>query len=247
MTITPDGDTLQHEVINSRAIQITSSELITPLIDGQGEIIAIECGDYFIQIDDEFDTRGRYLKNKYKIKYIEQLTKNKYLLLTHQRNRTTSYILPCLEGDKNLFYVDHYLINPYLSENLTYLYLLYRFNTHESYKKMESSLTKHKQFVSFSDEISSYVVFKFKIPEEYHKDCELFMQGKYSKFSAKLKKRIQQFNKFDRKQSIIQTIFKDQERKIMLEKALSVSIPETIDLDSRPSSSLEIWNNSLMK
>lgn len=246
MIIIPDGKEILYEVINSRIIQITSTERIDPLTLNN-EIKAISFGDYFIQIDDEFDTKVPTLKNRYIIKYIQCINKNNYVLITHLRNRTTSYILPSLEGNYQSFYTNSYLINAYLSENLNFLNLLYRFNTHISYKQMELSLVRHKRFISFSDENNSFVLFKFKIPDEFLKDIELFLDGKYSCFSRKLKTKIQAFNQFDNKQRIVQTIFKDKQLKHSWEEKLAVKLDDKMELDSIPNKDFEVWNNNLIK
>lgn len=252
MVIQPNKE-FSYEVINSRMIQITSLEntiipYMAPKIEWGKDIIALEIGDIFMQLEDEFDmSEISVLKHNYKINHINCLDKNNYILLTHLRNRATLYLLPILDGNKDLFLVDDYMINAYISENLNYLNLLYRFNTNISYKKLELELIKHKNFISLSDENKSFVMFKFKINDEFQEDVDYFLEGKYSLFSEKLKKRIQFFNKFDKKQRIIQTIFKDSELKNTWEKELNVRLTEDIELDSIPIKSEEIWNNNLIR
>lgn len=205
------------------------------------EITSLNFSDvYNISVGDEFNTKIQERDYKYKIGYISKIKKNRYVLGTHLRNRSSIYITPILGGVKGNYLYDWYLINSYIgikdTDTEDYIYLMYRFMAHAPYLRFEQEIIKHSLFVNKKDIDKRYTLFKFKVPEHHKEDVKLFRRGKYSKFSDILKRRILAFHgmKYDLHDRVVGTLHKSKELKNKLEDLLACTIDESIDLDSIP-------------
>ena len=60
--------------------------------------------------------------------------------------------------------------------------------------KVYDILKENSNFIEYSD-TSFYDIFKFKVPDKYKSDFELYIDGKYSKMSSPVKRRVLEFFK----------------------------------------------------
>jgi hypothetical protein len=230
-----------YKVLNARSIQISSNvSYINAQKDKEDNIISLDLGGiHTITIKDKFEIKLLDRVSYYSINYIEEGGNNSYILLSHQRNKSTVYLLPMLgmyktfyTGEYNVNY-EGYLINCYITEDYKFLNLLYRFSTYETYKLLEGELMQHKQFVKHID-LKEYVVYKFKIPEVYLEDVNLFLHGKYSKMNNIYKNKIIAFNGYMPNHRVSSTLFKKEPLKRHWENYLDLKFDEHMELESKP-------------
>lgn len=252
-----NGKSLYYKVNNARIIEIHSDCFIEEeyIKDEELDKCIINSisfnEDYKIGVGNEFNIKILDRELKYKIKYIEKLDKNKYLLITDLRNKSSKYLTPILGGIKEQYFYDWYLINSFIQLNdnksNNFLYLQYRFFPAQDYLKFETEITTHPLFVNKIDK-NEFVIFKFAIPDESKNDIQRFKLGQYSKFSDILKKKIIDFhnlytskNKLDyQKNNLFGILYKSDYYKDKLEKELECTIEKSIDLDSKPDLDHEI-------
>ncbi len=232
------GKNFKYKVLDSRTIEIYSDILRVDQELGSNGIKEIQIGDLSIKIDDEIEVNIETIPSKYKIRFIKKGKKGFVYVFTHLRNKTTEYLLPCLGGNKAIFYYDSYLINAYLEPKLTNLWLRYRFSKHNEYQKLEKFLTSHECFIKTRDVDFDFVDYKFGIPTEFLDDVPKFINGKYSSFSVGLKLNMGRFHDLKPRSRMLQVLNKDENLKKELEKRLGISVGD-IDLDDRPDMSLE--------
>jgi len=67
-------------------------------------------------------------------------------------------------------------------------------------------------------------MFVFDVPTDYIKDYELFIEGKYSKFSPNYKSRILEFHGFSIHGQMAQILFQDENRRLRLQEELDAKI-----------------------
>lgn len=209
-------------------------------------IINLQCGDSTLSVDSYINVQIEGVNIKYKIRKINKNSEGSYTLVSYFRNRTTTYILPCLGLSKQKLFFDSYFINAYLdidnnkSLNGKFIYLAYRFIKGERYRQFESLITKYPNYYKTIDVSTNLVVYAFQIPKEYWDDIDKFKTANYSKFSNKLKEKIKISNGVE---SIQYKIVTQNSSYIQeLERFLEMKLPENIELDSIPDLNNEILN-----
>jgi len=235
-----------YKVLNARAIQVSSNVPYIEEVKDEDDIITSLNfgGEYVLAIGEEFEVilqnNDKTIKYKYEVNYIEESVNNSYIILSHQRNKSSVYILPLLglykpyyTGEHNLTH-EGYLINCYITEDKRFLDLLYRFSTHQTYKFLEQDLIRHKQFIKLIDINSNYVIFRFRIPDERLSDVELFLQGKYSKMNDSYKRFIISFHGYMPNHRVPSTLFKKEQLKKYWESYLDIKLGENVELESKP-------------
>ena len=265
----PYGKGVWLNVINSRTLEVYTDAPVTQVEyteDFDNRISKIVFGEsYTINLYDTFKIPFEEYTITYQANNIIATDKNdqysRFILTTHERNRTTTYLLPALvpikvvgRGDSlnistrkemSKFCVNTYLINAYISRNnLNCLTLVYRFSNHSTYKMFEDSLLNHPGLIKVTEgkDNYSYVVFEVQIEKAFREDVVKFIQGKYSEFSKELKAKIIKFNGADRMSALFGILFKTEEYRQELSKKLNYEIPVNMELDSKPDKLKEYWD-----
>lgn len=107
--------------------------------------------------------------------------------------KTTDFILP-LFGYTKAFYAE-YLVNAYLGDvDLNYFdeYKVYivisNHRMQSQHMRIENTLKEMDEFIDYYDVLDGRMsVFVMNVPEEFKKDYESFLDGKYSQFSKEAK------------------------------------------------------------
>lgn len=207
------------------------------------------------------------------IKQIYQLETTTFLITTDIRNKSTYYITPAIFSNKNKIGWTTYLegrfkswdncnfINTYLEltpfKKVDKIVLKYLFTEDESYLNLEKNLMDNTHFIDKLDK-GQYVYFRYRVPMEFKKDMDLFLDGKYSNLSTKLKINIVGFlaqgkdeyykdkesikaNKIEKLTTpLAQGLFLHPELRAKIEEALDLSIEEDLELISKPKQELEV-------
>lgn len=100
---------------------------------------------------------------------------------------------------------------------------------------------------SYEEDTDEYII-KFNIPEEYYKEFDLFIQGKYSKFSENYKNRLCFY--FGRKSikeghlvNIVNAIYPEDFKRLQIAKHLDVDVSLIREVYDPPNLTKELYNN----
>lgn len=240
------GNKLHYQLINSRMIELFTNSYVEEVISNF-KIQSLTISNKIIRVGDNFDHGCEGIPSHYSILKIENggsligKYKHCYTLFSHLRNKTTTYILPCLGKDSNYFYEDSYLVNCYISQDRKQLYLLYRFAKSEDYGKLETTITKHPDYVRIDNSIPGMDLYVFNIPTFHQDDIQLFLKGKYSKISSILKGKIKVFYNLPDRSKVWRIL--NREDKLIKEMEKEFGCPMfDVDLENKPDLKNEIWN-----
>lgn len=107
--------------------------------------------------------------------------------------KTTEFILPLLGSMKQWY--GPWFINAYLGDySIKHSYpnsisVLMKYSGKNNYAEKEEAMMGHENFIDSYDLIQgNFVMYIFRIPEEFLPDYNLIMKGKYSKISDAAKK-----------------------------------------------------------
>lgn len=247
-----NGKTIKVKTLDSCRIEIIPDVAFVEETYGEDkQIISLNIGGvYSIAVGGNFASELETFKIPYKVNFIERCGKDKrYVLISHKRNKTCTYLLPTLMMNKYTkpFFTGisddlsnfGYLCNCYI-KNDKFLNLQYRWRSNTQFREMEMVLINHPQYVIKCDS-NEFVIFQFRIPDEFLDDVNLFLNGKYSKFTDKLKHQIIKFHQFIPGHRVSQTLYKKKELKAYWEKELAMRLDETVELESKPNKE-ELWN-----
>jgi hypothetical protein len=121
-------------------------------------------------------------------------------------NKSYNYILPILGGkasdyikntSRHITFVNCFVGDENYPEFNKHIFLLYKYSSHEDYKEFEYGLQTHPLFVKMYDPATEYVMYIFRVPEEYQEDYQKFREGAYSKYSNNYKQQILNFYGLD--------------------------------------------------
>lgn len=247
------GNKLYYIITDARTVEIyTNAHNVKEAKDNQNNIISLSIGDYSLNTGDLFQHDYSTLPSAYPINYIlkgadDRNFREKYTILTHQRNRCSIYILPVLGNNKDYFAYTTFFINAYLSEDCKQLKVLYRFSTADTYGELEKRLQSIPSFKGIQNYTGGLDLATFNIPEKYHYDVELFLNGKYSKISDDLKSRIKGFHRMKENNRIWQVLTRAPE---LLQEMLDLYGCTkdhfwNVDLDVKPKKEEEVWTTTI--
>jgi len=197
---------LKCKAINMGEFRIILQNSNYKIIKDNKKIIKIETENVNIEKGDEITISNNGYDIKYIIRELSMYPKYPNIIFCKENvyNTTTLFILPLLFENKSLSSFinnkDGYLINSYFKCDFINkmhdndLFLLLKYSTSERFKIQESLFIKNKHFVASHDIHKQYVLYEFKIPEEFSKDVNLLINGKYSKISEYSKKKICSFH-----------------------------------------------------
>lgn len=214
-----------------------------------------EDGEILLGIGDELTIHlpvgGGLYKTKYPIKSIlpDHDQKYRYIASVEKNNKTNTYFLPCLSQNYVFFGANSYMINSYISSDLKLLLIRYRFSPSDDYIKLEEELKAHSNYYDYVDIDGFSVMYRFKIPEQFRKDAEYFLEGDYSKLSGTLKNRIKIFHYGNKqiKPGYMDVIHKSDRLRERLEYGLGVSISKEAELESKPDLKQEVWQQKIQQ
>lgn len=165
-----------------------------------------------------------------------------YLCIQERATKTSQFIMPLLGHTYDYFDFHDSFYNSYISDDYQYIYLVYKFKGSEKYLELEERLTKWKGFQEIIDPNPEYVVIKFELPYNHHKDVKAIMRGKYSSISPTFKSKICIFHKFHAQSKTFKMLHRDNTLRDEMEKEFNCPIPKDIDLMTKPKLKDEIWN-----
>lgn len=205
--------------------------------DNERNVLSVSFeGQEKISIGDEIlITLGR-VQTMYKIQMIlVEKKQTAVILFSSLPNKTSTFLIPILNKTKLQLKIDSYFVNAYISDCHEYLCLLYRYTGTNLYKTFEESMITDKLCVRHIEYDKYHVMYLFKIPTEFKKDIEHFLEGNYSKFTDTLKYQILKYYNDSKKDSVVaKIIYKSPDLKKLMEKDLGVSLSSDMELASKP-------------
>lgn len=221
------------------------NEKITDLFTSEGEVIIGQGNKFKITLYVE----GEPFQTDYTIQAIYPSIDGMYdyVASVEEYNKANKFLLPILTHNCAYFACKSYMINTYLSADLKNLLVKYRFSKHDTFGNLEERLTSHDFFVDFYDVDKNFVAYKFRIPEKYNQDIQMFLEGKYSQFSGDLKTRVKLFYDLNKSSDMMQVMYKSEILRRDLEKFLGLTLDKDSELESKPVQKQEIWKEKLSK
>lgn len=156
------------------------------------------------------------------------------------RNKSFSFLLP-------LFKLRYYknIINTYLGdvkEETAFNNNLYILSSEEDYY-----LSNNKNYIKHYD-VPEGIMYVLKIPSEFESDYNQFLLGKYSKFNENTKKLLcnhacRNSIKKSHETQMYSILYRTEKRKIELEVALGVILPEDAEYASIFNEKMELYGS----
>lgn len=233
-----NGKKLMIETVDANRLMIDASQVafVDIIKNKQSNIESILFeGKESVSLGDEIETRVGAVKTVYKVNDIMISKDKKFIaLFEDHRNKTSLMLLPLLNKSQNNLKFNSYFTNAFIDENKQYIGIVYRFTGSEQYKDFEESLLKDKLCVKHIEYDRYHVMYLFRIPDEFIDDVELFFEGKYSKFSKKLKDQVIKFHNITKNGTIYQILYRSEELRKLIEEDLGVTLLEDAELSSIP-------------
>jgi len=210
---------------DSRSFTIVGNVSDTvPVVLG-GEIICLQLKDRNITLHENVEVN----KKPYKVNKIQSEVVNGKLLYncnTARLTKSSLFLLPMLGGTRRLYMWDKLFVNAFINSDQykDSICLLYRFSGDTIFLKFEQALKKFRTFKDTYDPSPYFVMFVFDVPTNYKKQFNLFVDGKYSKFSPEYKSKIMEFHGFNIHGEMAQILFQDEKRRLRLQEELDAEI-----------------------
>ncbi len=209
---------------------------IVPVVIG-GTIMSLEMNDRSISLNETVEVS----KKPYKINKIESEIVNGKILYncsTARLTKSSLFLLPMLGGTRRLYMWDKLFVNAFINadQHKNSICLLYRFSGDTIFLKFEQALKQFRTFKDTFDPSPHFVMFVFDVPENHKEQYDLYIAGKYSKFSPTFKSKIMEFHGFNIHGEMAQILFQDEKRRLRLQEELDAEI----ELDSELLSIIDI-------
>jgi len=148
-----------------------------------------------------------------------------------EKTKTTAFILPLLRISKRLYMP--YIYNAYLftqkDDSFGVIYVVFKWSGNLKYEKTLEVFRDSDNYrgeYTICDE--SYTVFIMSIPDEFKREYELFLLGKYSEFSEEAKRVI--CRDLDSSSKVPDILTKSNKLKQFWEDKIGCCIPESSEL-----------------
>ena len=198
------------------------NNIITSIDDPEGRLISL-------------GTTVEIKRIKYKVNIIEEIIVNTtkyYKLSMDKKTKASTFIMPMLPGNKNLYFWNKLFANCFIQteKDKNCIALLYRWSSEPGFLKFEKVLSQFKNFRRKYDPSPNYVMFVFDVPKRHIRNYKKFIAGKYSQFSKAYKIDILDFHDADIEDEVGQIIFRSERRRKAMEKRLGSYLPEDSEL-----------------
>lgn len=172
------------------------------------------------------------------------------------KNKTASYLLPLVGESVDQFYGPLRPLSNFVNafcgaeeypQYNRHVFLLYRYNDSELFKRLENRIKERENFVECYDPDALHVMYILEIPDVYLQALEKFRLGKYSEISEQAKQHILRFHKVNLTSTpehpIYGTLYKQEFQFLAMEKKYEIEIPRDQEVSSKPDFRKEIYLN----
>lgn len=145
----------------------------------------------------------------FKVNHIEKGDKDRdnvhlfsvYWMAETRRTLSARFILPMLGGFREAYGWSEFMVDSFVGDETREdfsdpynILILYRFDPADRFAFLEQNLTNMEYFLERYEPDRYHTMYAFQIPEEYHQDHEMFLQGRYSQMSEAHKERVLGFH-----------------------------------------------------
>lgn len=223
------------EILNGNDIQVSTTNCSVD-IDANGivrEVVFNGVASYKLNEKIAVDING--VKHSYNITRIKKISDTSFLISNTIPTKTRHFLLPTLGGFNEDYSLNILLINCYLRMGVpNSLVLLYRFIPGTQFNLLDKYLKSHECFIALTNPTYTTVAYELEIPQHYQSDVSVFLKGKYSQLSERLKKRILSFHRLSHYGETAKILYKSSELRKQLEIELGLPLVEGAELHSIP-------------
>ena len=237
--------TLELTIINGRDILLKHNVDTVNIKRERDEITEIAFYDrklFQVNSDVEIDVLGN--KHTYRINKIKKLNDYSFELSSCSLTKSSIFLMPLVTGKDmtyDQYFYNVYFYNAYLNfegmdeyNDGKHLFLVYRFFTSDYFRSLETFIQQHKNFVKTFEPNREFTVYIMEIPLMFQKDSRMICRGKYSNITTTAKSRIIFFHRAHIESELSHILHRSDKLKQKLELELACSIPDEVDLCSRP-------------
>lgn len=232
--VVSDNCTINYEIPNAFTVEleIISPSSMTNYVNNKIEEIFTP--DFSLKVGGNIKLSYGNKESVFFVNSIEYISKNRYRFFSTKITKARHFIMPCLGKNKDFWHYDTWLHNCYIGPDTNDIVLVYRFGKNPKYLEFENSLRNYPNYFMTSEPTYDLTCFHFRIPKEHKKDIELFIEGKYSNFSEKLKNKILNFHGFKPFGKTWKILYKDSKLREQMELDFGVVIHKDLDLFDIP-------------
>ena len=236
------------EVLNGNEIQVSTNNCSVN-IDANGVIREIVFnGVISYKLNEKIAVNINDIKHYYDISKITKLSSTSFIISHTIPTETKYFLLPTLGDYKEDFSFNNLLINCYLKKNINpSIVLLYRFIPGTQFNLLDKYIKDHSYFLALTNPSYTTIAYELEIPSYYVKDVDVFLKGKYSELSSKLKQRILAFHRYNQYGNMAKILYKNSEYRKQLEIELECAVPEGAELHSIPILERELYQPTSAK
>tara|TARA_Y100000004_G_C8929422_1_gene419222 strand:+ start:825 stop:1571 length:747 start_codon:yes stop_codon:yes gene_type:complete len=230
---------------NARTVKVTGGTRSIKVHKYKNKIVSLELpDDKVIALEQTISIKNKsYKVNIIKQNFVSDIVL--YELLVAERTKSTLFALPMLGGERKLYFYDNLLINCFIGvpDHEGCIALLYRWSGDPLFHKFEAAVKEFSNYIDsyVPDENMEFIMFLFDVPKRHTTNYKKFINGEYSKLTARYKEDILKFHGLDITSQLGQIIFKSEKRKLMLENTLNMKLDDDAELYSIIDSN-EIFN-----
>ena len=238
--VVSDNCTINYEIPNAFTVEL---EIISPSSMtkyDKDKIVEVLTPNFSLKVGESIKLSYGNKESTFFIRNIEHVSKNRYRFFSTKITKARHFIMPCLGKTKDFWHYDTWLHNCYIGPDTNDIVLVYRFGKNPKYLEFENSLRQYPNYFMTSEPTYDLTCFHFRVPKEHEEDIKLFIEGKYSNFSEKLKTKILNFHKFEPFGKTWKILYKDSKLREQMELDFGVVIHKDLDLFDIPNIKEEI-------
>ena len=241
------GKQVMLEILNGNEIQVSTNNCSVD-IDANGIVREIVFnGVISYKLNEKIAVNINDMPHYYDISKITKLSSTSFIISHTIPTESKYFLLPTLGDYKDNFSFNDLLINCYLNLKDSSLVLLYRFIPGTQFNLLDKYLREHTHFIRLMNPSYITVAYEIQIPDHYGKDVSVFLRGKYSELSSKLKQRILAFHRYNQYGNMAKILYKNSEYRKQLEIELDCIVPEGAELHSIPILEKELYQPTSAK
>lgn len=245
---------IEIKIKNGRDLLLLHNSDTVKIIKENNNIVELDFYDKVaVKINEDIEVQIPNNRLKYNITSITRSEDDEYSfeLSCCKITKSSVFLMPLVcdkDIDRSAYFYNTYFYNAYIKldgleefNDGRHLFLVYRYINSEYFKELEAKIYSSKYFVKTYEPNRNFTVFIMELPLMFQNDSKLIMKGKYSAISTTAKARIMTFHKAHIESELSHILQRNQKLKDKLEEYLKCTIPDNIDLCTKPFLTEEIF------
>ena len=242
---------IEIKVKNGRDLLLLHNMDSVRITKEKNEIVKLDFYGNTYGIGDTISINNDNIKSSYTIRYIKQTSNYSFELSSEILTKSSVFLFPLVSQKDSIhknYFFNTYFYNAYI--NLTgqdefndsnHLFLVYRFFNTEYFKDLEKLIMSSPNFIKTVEPDVNFTAFVMAIPIQFKQDAKRILRGQYSKISTTAKSKIITFHTAHIDSELYHILHRSDVLKSKLETHLGCSIPEDIELCSKPEFNKETY------